>query len=50
MFCVAASHGKDASGEPHSLEGDAGWQMRDTYSDCMKDLDKSVCCALWCQS
>ena len=33
---------------PHSLEGDAGWQMRDTYSDCMKDLDKSVCCALWC--
>ena len=34
---------------PHSLEGDAGWQMRDTYSDCMKDLDKSVCCALWCR-
>ena len=27
---------------PHSLEGDSGWQMRDTYSDCMKDLDKSV--------
>ncbi|KAK7479591.1 hypothetical protein BaRGS_00029140 [Batillaria attramentaria] len=25
---------------PHSLEGDAGWQMRDTYAECMKDLDK----------
>ncbi|XP_076457719.1 uncharacterized protein LOC143291635 isoform X3 [Babylonia areolata] len=25
---------------PHSLEGDRGWQMRDFYSDLMKDLDK----------
>lgn len=25
---------------PHSLEGDTGWQMRDMYSECIKDLDK----------
>ncbi|KAL3885754.1 hypothetical protein ACJMK2_025795 [Sinanodonta woodiana] len=23
---------------PHSLEGDAGWQMRDSYNECMKEL------------
>jgi dynein heavy chain len=27
---------------PHSLDGDAGWQIRDLYSECMKELDKSV--------
>ncbi|XP_070202269.1 uncharacterized protein [Littorina saxatilis] len=25
---------------PHSLDGDSGWGMRDTYSELVKDLDK----------
>ena len=25
---------------PHSLEGDLGWQLRDTYSEAMAELDR----------
>ena len=27
---------------PHSLEGDNGWQMRDTYAETMAEFDKYV--------
>lgn len=27
---------------PHSLEGDAGWQMRDNFNEVYKELDEYV--------
>ena len=27
---------------PHSLEGDLGWQLRDAYSDAMREFETSV--------
>lgn len=40
MFTLQRPMEKLRQVSPHSLEGDAGWQMRDLYSDCMKELDK----------
>ena len=32
---------------PHSLEGDAGWHMRDLYAEVTADLDKYQVCHLF---